>query len=255
MSARAARHLALVDLDTGEKLDSRELGAMQHELEELRVKFKMAQRDVAAKNLRIAGLEADKARDRLDFERYADVERIAKYWHKKVHAGNKRINPMSPDRFDAVRGILEQERITWEDPPPGRKRRTKRVEPMYSMAECKAAVDGNHFDHFSAKRKNGSLRPFTDLEFVFRDSAHFEECREKCPYDWTKVDVTPRNAHTSGQVPTTLARSMGEQARSEGSYGSRYSLGAGAGRVAAHAQAGRSLFRGWLVAGVEGQPA
>lgn len=253
MSAAPKRHLALVDLETGERVESHELGAMQHELGELKTKFKMAQRDVASKNLRIAGLEADKARDRLDYERYADVERIATYWHKKVHAGNKRINPMSPDRFDAIRGILEQVDIVWEEPAPGKKRRTKRQEPKYSLVECKAAIDGNAFDHFVKKRRNGSEQHFTDLEFVFRNSHNFEECRARCPYDWTKVDVTPRNAHTHVQVPTTPAGSAG-QALHGGQYGSKHALGGRVVREPLRVQGRRLLVREWLDVGVAGQP-
>lgn len=253
MSAKPARHLALVDLNTGEKLDSRELGAMQHELEELRTKFKMAQRDVAAKNLRIAALETDKARARLDYERYGDVERIARYWHRK-HGANPRVNPMSPGRFDAVRGILEQERVIFEEPAPGRKRRTRRVEPMYTMEECKAAVDGNAFDHFSKKRRNGSEQHYTDLEFVFRDSAHFEECRSRCPYDWTKVALQAVTRDTPSQVPS---HGIAGQAVPPGgfTYGSSNPLGMRSDRVLLRAQAGRPVFRGWLHAGVAGQPA
>lgn len=253
MSARPARHLALVDQNTGEIVESQELGAMQHELQELRTKFKMAQRDVAAKNLRIANLESDKARDRLDYERYADVERIARYWHKKVHAGNARINPMSPDRFDAVRGILEQQRIVWEDPPPGRKRRTRRVEPMYSMAECKAAIDGNHFDHFVKKRRNGSEQHYVDLEFVFRNSKNFEECRDRCPYDWRALDVTPRKVDTSSRVPSHSASQGGQH--TEGSYVGSCFVGFRADRGLLQAQGRGPVFRGWLRVGVAGESA
>lgn len=201
MSARPARHLQLVDTNTGEIVESQELGAMQHELEELRTKFKMAQRDVAAKNLRIANLEADKARERLDYERYEDVKRIATYWHRKCRAGSKRVNPMSPDRFDAVRGILEQQEIVYVE-VPGRKKPARKYVPKYSMAECKAAVDGAHFDHYVSKRRNGSEQHYDDLELIFRSGAKFEEFRDRCPYDWKALDLTGRNAHTSGQVPS-----------------------------------------------------
>lgn len=254
MSAKPARHLQLVDLNTGERVDSRELGAMQHELEELRTKFKMAQRDVASKNLRIAALEADKARERLDYERFADVERIARYWHKKVHAGNARVNPMSPDRFDAIRGILEQERIVWEDPPPGRKRRTRRVEPMYTLAECKAAIDGNLFDHFVKKRRNGSEQHFTDLEFIFRNSKNFEECRDRCPYEWRNIDLQAVTRDNPSQVPS---QGRAGQARPSGgfTYESR-SLARGADCVSLRAQEGRqAVFRQFVRVGVAGESA
>lgn len=185
MSAKPARHLALVELDgQGQivgRVDSDALKQMEAELAEIKTKFKMAQRDVAAKNLRIANLEADRVHERLHYERYADVARIARYWHRKIHGGNPRINPMAPNRFDAVRGILDQERIVWDDPPEGKKRRRKRSEPAYTLEECKAAIDGAAFDHFVKKRKNGSEQHYHDLELIFRDSSHFEEFRDRCP--------------------------------------------------------------------------
>jgi hypothetical protein len=125
VSAEPARHLRVVEVtDTGEVLTGTGLAELQAEVEKLRVDLKMAQRDVKAKNRRISELERNKAQERLDYERRADVERIATYWHRKCRPDDfaretPRVNPMSPERFDAVRGILDQERLV---PVEGQKR-------------------------------------------------------------------------------------------------------------------------------------
>jgi hypothetical protein len=181
VSAEPARHLRVVDTDTGEVLTGTGLAELQAEVEKLRVDLKMAQRDVKAKNRRISELERNKAQERLDYERRADVERIATYWHRKCRPDDfalerPRVNPMSPERFDAVRGILDQ-----EVPVPIEGKKRCRHVPAYSMEECKAAIDGAAFDHFSKQRRNGSWEHFDDLELIFRSGKHFEGFRDKAP--------------------------------------------------------------------------
>lgn len=177
MSA-AARHLHLVD-EHGEVVPSAELEKLQAEVTKLRGDFKNAQNDVKTKNRTIAELRRDKIRERLDYERYADVQRIATYWHRKCRPNDyakagRRVNPMAPDRFDAVRGILDQKKIEIVD---GRRQYVE----MYSLEDCRAAIDGATFDHFVKKRKNGSDQHFDDLELIFRDASHFEEFRARSP--------------------------------------------------------------------------
>jgi hypothetical protein len=104
------------------------------------------------------------------------VERIATYWHKKCRGGDKRVNPMAPVRFDAVRGLLDQEQIV-VDEETGKRRR----EPMYTLEQFKAAIDGAFFDPFVTTRKNGSQQRHDDLELVCRSSKHFEEFIAKAP--------------------------------------------------------------------------
>jgi hypothetical protein len=182
VSAQPARHLRVVGesvIDEGGFVLSP--ADLHEELERLRVDLKMAQRDVRAKNRLIAELERDKVRERVEYERRAEVERIATYWHRKCRPNDyklasPRINPMSPERFDAVRGILDQEHLVRVE---GKKRPVR--EPMYTLAECKAAIDGAAFDHFVKTRKNGSEKHHDDLEFIFRNSVNFEECRDRCP--------------------------------------------------------------------------
>ena len=261
MSPQPARHLKLVEIDDNGEfkfLDSKELGKLQHELEELRTKFKMAQRDVAAKNLRIARMEADKARERLDYERYADVERIARYWHRKCRPEDfakdrPRLNPMSPERFDAIRGILDQQQIVMVE-VPGRKRPVREYRPMYSLEECKAAVDGAAFDHFVKQRKNGSEQHYDDLELIFRDSKHFEEFRDRSPIPPKPVAERPVTCDNfdQGSKPTA---SPGGNGIKEGSHGQRSSVGAASHGIVVRLEAGRSHLCGGVEARHPGQPA
>jgi hypothetical protein len=71
--AQPARHLSVVGDhvidDDGELVTPADL---QREVEKLRVDLKMAQRDVMRKNRRIAELEQDKARERMEYPRRAD---------------------------------------------------------------------------------------------------------------------------------------------------------------------------------------
>jgi hypothetical protein len=180
--AQPARHLSVVGDhvidDDGEVVTPADL---QREVEKLRVDLKMAQRDVMRKNRLLAELERDRAQERIDYARREDVQRIATYWHRKCRPedyarAKRRINPMSPERFDAVRGILDQERLVVV---PGQKRRAR--EPVYSMEQCKAAIDGAAFDFFSKQRKNGTVEHFNDLELIFRDGKNFERFVARAP--------------------------------------------------------------------------
>lgn len=185
MSAQPAGHLMLVETDSNGEIVGRAkapaLEELQAEVNKLADELKMAHRDIDSKNRRILELERDRAAERLEYERYADVERVATYWHRKCRPEDyarkrPKINPMSPDRFDAVRGILDQERLV---PVPGKKRR--RREPAYTLEDCKLAIDGAAFDAFRKQRKNGTWEVFNDLELVFRSGKHFESFRDRAP--------------------------------------------------------------------------
>lgn len=183
--ANAARHLRVIAADdTGEVIPIDQHHAVQElaaENAKLRDELKMAHRDIDAKNRRILEMERDKAAERLEYERYADVQRIATYWHRKCRAADyalerPRIHAMSPERFDAIRGILEQQRVTIV---AGQKRRHRVL--AYTLEDCKAAVDGAAYDCFQKTRRNGSVQRFDDLELIFRSGVHFEGFRDRAP--------------------------------------------------------------------------
>lgn len=161
---------------TGEVVEHLEDAKLLARIEKLDGDLKAAEKDLRSKRRMITELQRNKVQERLQYERYKDVERIATYWHKRCRGGSARCNPMSPDRFDAVRGLLDQERIV-VDEETGKKRR----EPMYTLDQFKAAIDGAFFDCFVTKRKNGSVQRHDDLELIARSSKHFEEFIAKAP--------------------------------------------------------------------------
>lgn len=185
MAALPARKLHLVgndlvDDETGEVVP-KEVASLLEQVEALKVDKKMLRRDITAKNRRLAELERNKVEERLHYERRAEIERVATYWHRKCRAEDyarpvPKVQPMAPDRFDAVRGILEIERII-VDEETGKKRR----ESFYSPEDFKRAIDGASFDPFKTQRKNGSWQTHDDLELICRSSKHFDEFIQKAP--------------------------------------------------------------------------
>lgn len=179
MSAQPAplSHLRLVNTETGEFVPSQKLGELMAELEKVRGDFKNAERDLKIKRRQLTELQRDKARERLEHPQHELIERICKYWHRRCKAGDAKVNPMSPARFDAVAGLVEMEVLVAVE---GKRRR--RREWRYEMEDFKAAIDGAEFDHYAKKRRNGTDQHFDDLELVCRDSKQFEEFRARCPH-------------------------------------------------------------------------
>jgi hypothetical protein len=175
VSAQPARHLRVVGesvIDEGGFVLSP--AEMLEEITKLKTDLKMAQRDVRTKNRKIAELERDKVQERLDYERRGEVERVARYWWRRCRAGDRKVHYMSPDRFDAVRELMDMERLVVVD---GKKRK----EPVYSMEDFKRAIDGAWFDCFESKRRNGSTVRYDDLTLICRSAAKFEEFIQKAP--------------------------------------------------------------------------
>lgn len=242
MSAKPARHLALVDTNTGEVVESRELADLQAKVEELGTKFKMAQRDVAAKNLRIANLEADHARRRMEHERYKDACRVAKYWWRKCRAADSRTHYLAPARLDAVLALMDQKELV---PVEGKKRR--QWQPKYTMADFKMAIDGAHFDHYVSKRRNGTDQHHDDLELICRSAAKFEEFIARAPYPREVAEAAllrdnPERVPTRPRDPAATAEVRVHDLGSQG-------LG-----FSPPLQAGRAHLRGCVGGCVPSQP-
>jgi hypothetical protein len=204
VSAQPARHLALVELDDGGEIVGRvtsdALKTLEADLEKAKVDLKMAQRDVKSKNRRIAELERQKSRERLEHPRYSDAVRVAKYWWLKCRAGDKRVNYKTPDRLDAVLALMEIEEIVVDADT-----KKKRREPHYSMEAFKAAVDGAHFDHFVKARKNGSEQHYDDLELICRSAAKFDEFVARSPFGQPPLAQARVEAHNPLRVPSAEA--------------------------------------------------
>lgn len=173
------RHLRAVGSgvadDNGEVVSPERL---VQEIEQLQIDFGMAQRDVRSKNRRIAEMERNRARERLEHPDRELILRVCNYWWRKCRAGHPRIKWDSDDRFDAVAALVELEDIIPADErePDGPK--TRRV---YEPAAFKQAVDGAAFDHYSRQRKNGTWVHYDDLTLICRSVARFEEFRARAP--------------------------------------------------------------------------
>jgi hypothetical protein len=161
-----ARHLSVVVDDNGEVIQE------LPEVMKLREDLANAERELRRHRRTIEQLKRDATRERLEYDRRDDVERICLYWWRKCRQSDKRVNPVSDDRFDAVRRMLDSTRIEMVD---GKRRRV----PAYELDAFKEAIDGAAYDHYSKVRKNGSMVHYDDLELICRDGKHFEEFRSR----------------------------------------------------------------------------
>lgn len=171
--ASPARHLhAVPDHVVDEHGEVVTPEALVAEIEKLRIDLKMAQRDVKSKNRKINELERDRAQEREHYERRKDVERIWSYWNRRLGQDKA----LTGDRFDAVRGMLEEVRLVQVE---GKRRAVR--EPAYTLEDFKAAIDGCWFDPFITKRRNGTELRHNDLALVCRDGKTFESFIAKAP--------------------------------------------------------------------------
>jgi hypothetical protein len=261
VSAQPARHLALVDQNTGEVVDSRELAELQAKLEKAQADLKNAEKDLRVKRATITQLQADKVAERLEHPQRDLILGICKYWHQvcrpEDYNGRHRIVSSSPDRFDAVAALVEMERIVRDESAKGKRRR----EWVYEREHFAAAINGAAFDPFETVHKNGKVERHNDLSQICKDVTRFERAIAKCPYEVVPIlparvppgalDVTARNAHTPVQVPSHRPTSTGHQ---EGSYGSSC-VGATCGRVPVHVEASGLVLHRRVEAGDMGEPA
>lgn len=275
MSAKPARHLALVELDdAGEitgRVDSEALKTLEARAEKAETNFRLAEKDLASKRRIIANLERDRIRERLEHPDREFIKRVCLYWHRKCRRkdfdGPKRLNPLSPDRFDAVAALAEMEMIVTVE-VDGKRKRERRW--RYEAEHFKAAIDAGEFDPYTPIMKNGKPKPQNDLEQICRNVSKFEAWIEKAPYvlgTWGGGDLvvpavpgftrlSPQalaearmEAHTGERVPSTRLT----QPQVGGSNAHR-AVGDCDRGDAASSPAGRLLVRARLEAGPEGAP-
>lgn len=263
MSAQPARHLRLIEVDdeTGEishvesgalaKLET-ELVNLQKERDQLKLKFKDAEKDLAAKRRTIGELKRNKVEERLQHPDRKLIVRIADYWHRKCKSGDHRINPLSPARFDALAALVEME-VTRTIEVDGRRRRRK--VRRYDMHHFKAAIDGCAFDHYVKQRKNGSDQHFDDLELICRDSKQFEEFIARCPYEPRPLEISGEKEDPSGRFQATAASGRHEFSEVSHEHHGFKLVGQGRGLVACPEAPWRGLVRRRLDVGPAPEPA
>lgn len=173
-----ARHLTVVPggfLDENGEVISPEVASLREEVAQLKQDVKNLENDIAGKRRVISELRRDKARERLDYARYDDVKRIATFWWRLICKSNPRVQPMSPERFDAVKGILEIK--TFEVDERGK----RRYAPVHELADFEQAIRGAHYDPYITRRKNGTEKRHDDLSLICRDQTRFREFMAKAP--------------------------------------------------------------------------
>jgi ribosomal protein S15P/S13E len=164
------RRLAPVDLDTGEKV-SPEVAMLQERIASLEEALHEAEKDLRVKRGQLTKLKKDVAKERFAYARAEDVRRIHDYWQRRM--GHKQA--LTGDRFDAVRGILEETRLEISD---GKAKK----QPAFKFPDdFKAAIDGAWLDPYSVKQKNGRLKKFQDLALICRDGKTFQSFIDRAP--------------------------------------------------------------------------
>jgi hypothetical protein len=153
MSAQPARHLRVIDRDTGEALDE------HPELADLRVVIKGLERDVRTWIRRYDELKRDKEQEAREDALWPQAVRVFQAWQQAT--GHHR-SVFNADRFFLIQPFLKK----------------------YGPEICLRAVAGIAYDCFSVKRKNGTVRRFDEWERCFAGAKEVEERANAAPVDW-----------------------------------------------------------------------
>lgn len=164
------RRLVAVDKDSGEVVPP-EVARLQEHVAILTDQLKEAEKDLRAKRAIITKLRKDKAEERMCYARRGDVQRVHDYWNRRLgHA-----QALTADRFDAVRGILDEKRIVVVDGV------AVKVDAFEFPEDFKRAVDGAWFDPFITALKNGRSKRHDDLALICRDGKTFQSFIDRAP--------------------------------------------------------------------------
>jgi hypothetical protein len=172
MSAEPAplRRLTVVDKDSGEVVDP-EIAALQARIATLEAGIVDLQKELSVKLATITRLKKDKIQERFNYARAEDVRRVHDYWNRRL--GHEQA--LTADRFDAVRGRLEETNLAVVD---GKARKV----PVFKFPEdFKRAIDGAWFDPMTKVQRNGKIKKYDDLELIFRDASHMRDFIERAP--------------------------------------------------------------------------
>lgn len=165
MSAQPARHLHVVDADTGEKLDGCPTCAQKDD------EIAGLERALKAEIRRFENLKRDKEAEAKASELWPIGVEVFRCWRRlsgEAHGmGKARPVAFTADRFFLVEPYLKRK--------------------GYGPEICVRAVCGITFDCFSVKRKNGTTRFFDEWERCFQDAKQVEERASSAPRDWREV--------------------------------------------------------------------
>lgn len=149
-----ARHLHLVDVETGEVVDDDSIACplCQDRLDVIAG----LTRDVRAEHLRYENLKRDKAAEMRKDPLWPKAVELFSYWKDRCRHPR---STLTPDRFALVEPYLRE----------------------HGLETCKRAVDGAAFDPFVTKRKNGTAKRHDGLDLIFRNADKFEEFVNRAP--------------------------------------------------------------------------
>ena len=150
MEANPARHLHVVDADTGEKLD----GCPNCEV--LQVQLDGRLRDIRSWTARYNDLSRDKEADAKKDPLWPEAGELFNFWKRMT--GHKK-SEWSLDRFELVEPFLKKD----------------------GQLLCRIAVVGAAYDPFITRRKNGSLNRHDGFDLIFRNREKFEEMANRAP--------------------------------------------------------------------------
>jgi hypothetical protein len=151
-----ARHLHVIDRDTGETFDECPTCATKE------IELKGLQRDIRAWIKRYDELKRDKEQEAREDALWPQAVRVFQAWQQAT--GHTR-STFNADRFFLIQPFLKN---------------TKE----YGAEICLRAVAGISFDAYRVKRKNGSWRVFDEWERCFKDAREVEERANAAPKDW-----------------------------------------------------------------------
>lgn len=148
--AEPARHLHIVDAQTGDVLDS------CPGCSKLEDQVKGAEKDIRAWRARYADLARDKEAEARKSQYWRPAIEVWDYWRERCSHPKAVWNA---DRFFLVEPFLKAD----------------------GAEMCKRAIDGAAFDPFVTTRRNGSKKRHDGWELIFRDRGKFEEFACRAP--------------------------------------------------------------------------
>lgn len=159
-----ARHLHVVDADTGEMLSGCPACSIKDD------EIRGLERALRAEIKRFENLKRDKAQEARASEWWPVAVEVFRCWRRlsgEAHGTGVRRCGWNADRF-----FLIEPYLTRKD---------------YGPTICVRAVAGITFDCFKVKRKNGTTRFFDEWERCFADAKQVEERASSAPAGWREL--------------------------------------------------------------------
>jgi hypothetical protein len=144
--------------DTGEILD-------QHpDVQRLEDEIRGLQRSLASESRRYEELRRDRAAEAAAHQLWPKAFDVYRCWQQACNHPRATWPGKAGDRFWAIEPFLSKKE--------------------YGLIICLRGVAGHAYDHFSVKRKNGTIRHFDEWSRLFSTTDEFEERANRAPKGW-----------------------------------------------------------------------